>query len=473
MPPLPVIRTAILITSFIAPQLMADDAINIGSRRELLVDEYLIEKMDGVELQLQQPVPQEVVLVTDKPWEGNTCAYYTIFQDGDNYRMYYRGSHWDTEQKKATHPEVVCYAESRDGVHWIKPELGLCEFNGSKANNIIWDGVGSHNFTPFKDTHPNCASEARYKALGRGRSLSKEDRSSKHGLFAFQSPDGIHWKLMSEEPVITEGAFDSQNLAFYDPIAGIYRDYHRWFNQGKRDIMLCTSPDFLNWTDPVGLQYTEEKREHLYTNAIRQYDRAPHLFIGFPTRFLPDQGERVEPVFMTSRDGLQFRRWSQPVIPEDAPADRKGNRSNYMTNGLVRLPGNDREYSVYATEAYYTGPDSRVRRFTYRVDGFLSASAGEGVGRLLTRPLIFDGSKLELNFVAPADGSLRVELQTPEGKPLGGFDLQNCQAMHGDSLQQIVDWKGGHDVSGWAGQPIRLLFELRNADLYSFRFSKD
>src|SRR6056297_1418375 len=78
----------------IPSSLYADDVIDIGNRRELFVDDYLIERMsEGVGLQVQQPEPQDVVLVTGEPWEGNTCAYYTIFQDGDIYRMYYRGSH--------------------------------------------------------------------------------------------------------------------------------------------------------------------------------------------------------------------------------------------------------------------------------------------------------------------------------------------------------------------------------------------
>ena len=115
------------------------EPINIGNQRELWVDDHLIADTDGITLQLHQPQAKEVILVTDQPWEGNTCAYYTIFQDVDRYRMYYRGSHWDEKAKQATHPEVVCYAESKDGIHWQKPELGICEFNGSKANNIIWE----------------------------------------------------------------------------------------------------------------------------------------------------------------------------------------------------------------------------------------------------------------------------------------------------------------------------------------------
>ena len=451
----------------------SDDAILIGQQRELFLDEYLVHKTNGITFQLHQPEPREVILTTDKPWEGNTCAYYTIFQDGDKYRMYYRGSHWDETSKRATHPEVVCYAESDDGIHWRKPELGICTFNGSTANNIIWDGVGTHNFTPFKDTNPQCRPEARYKALGRGRSLKAGDQSSKHGLFAFQSADGLHWKLMLSAPVITEGAFDSQNLAFYDPIEKCYRDYHRWFNQGVRDIMTCTSTDFVNWTKPVGVQYAEPRKEHLYTNAIQRYPRAPHFFIGFPTRYLPEQGQRVEPILMTSRDGLHFNRWADPVIPETAPKDRQGNRSNYMAWGLLQLPENQREYSVYATEAYYTGPDSRVRRFTYRVDGFVSAHAEGATGYLTTKPIIFEGSTLALNSVLAKTGFIAVEIQDIEGNPIPGFSLTDCEPCRGDKIAQQVTWQNAPPLQTLAGRPVKLKFAIHNGDLYSYQFTAE
>ncbi len=438
--------------------------VAVGSRLELFVDQTLLSGLEGsAKLEVQRPQPQEVVLVTGEPWEGNTCAYYTILQDGDTFRMYYRGSHYDELKQAGTHPEVVCYAESRDGIHWVKPELGLCEFGGSTANNIIWNGIGTHNFTPFVDANPNCAPEARLKALGRA------ERGRTHGLYAFQSADGIHWSLMSEQPVITEGVFDSQNLAFWDPVAGLYRDYHRGFRNKIRDIMTCTSTDFLHWTKPVYLEYPEAPVQHLYTNAIRPYDRAPHILIGFPTRYLPQEGQRVEPVFMSSRDGHTFRRFDTEVISQDAPADRKGNRSNYMANGVVSLPGKDGELSVYATEAYYTGPDSRLRRFTYRRDGFVALTAdGEG-GAATTVPVSFTGKELLLNYQTRKGGLLLVELQDAAGKPLPGFTAEDCTPLTGGHLAGPVTWKGG-DVASLAGKPVRLRFLLKGAKLYSWQF---
>ena len=143
--------------------LLAAEPIQLGkygTQRELFVDNHLIDKLTGDAKQhLHRPEPKEVILTTDKPWEGNTCAYYTIFRDGNLFRMYYRGSHWDTKAKKATHREVTCYAESKDGIHWTKPKLGLFEFNGSKENNIVWDGIGTHCFVAFKDGNPKCPPE--------------------------------------------------------------------------------------------------------------------------------------------------------------------------------------------------------------------------------------------------------------------------------------------------------------------------
>lgn len=450
-----------------SPEAAAGQTIDIGARLQPLIDHHLIDQLTGqARLRMHRPQPREVVLVTDQPWEGNTCAYYTIFQDGDRYRMYYRGSHFDTERQKSTHREVTCYAESTDGIHWKKPALGLVSFDGSRKNNIVWDGVGSHCFTPMMDANPDCKPAAKYKAISRGRPLRPK------GLYAFQSPDGLHWELISSEPVITDGDFDSQNLAFWDPVRKVYVAYYRKSRDGVRDIMTCTSHDFLHWTEPVFLEYPGAPKEHLYTNAIRPYPRAPHILLGFPTRFQPAT-QQVEPILMTSRDGRSFHRWSEPLIPISAPKDRDGNRSNYMARGLIRLPGDQTHYTVYATEAYYTGPDSRLRRFTFRVDGFVSVRAPAEGGQLLTKPLRFAGGRLVINSATSATGSVRIELQDLDGRPIDGFQLAACPALHGDDIERTVSWNGNSDVSPLAGKPIRLRVELIDADLYSLRFLPD
>ena len=451
----------------------ADKAFDIGSRLELFVDDYLIDRMSGAALALHKPTPREVAIVHDQPWEGNTCGYHTVFRDDNHFKMYHRGSDHDQQAQNSKH-EVVCYAESEDGIHWTKPDLGLVDFNGSKQNNIVWDGAGSHNFAPFKDTNPNCKADRKYKALAGGAG----------GLHAFKSSDGIRWSLMSDGPVITKGAFDSQNLAFWDTTRNAYVDFHRGANTTGntrvRDIMTCISADFIHWTEPAWIQYPGAPIEHLYTNQITPYYRAPHIFMGFPKRFMPTRhiGEAADKgvsdgVFMTSRDGLRFKRWGEAFIRSGLQKERWINRNNMTSWGILEtasdIPGTPNELSIYSTEGYYGGGSCRLRRFTLRLDGFVSVQAPLSGGEIVTRSLVFDGSALVINFSTSGVGSVQVEVQNSEGKAIEGFALADSE-IYGDEIAHVVIWSGGSDLRSLAGKPIRLRFVLRDADVYSFRF---
>jgi hypothetical protein len=141
------------------------EPVPLGSRVEMFVDDWLIDlnrSPGNVSLQLQAPVKREIVLVTDKPWEGPDSAYFTVFQDGPLVRLYYRGI---VPAGDTSTGQVTCYAESTDGIHFTRPNLGLVEFQGSKENNIIYRGIEAHNFAPFRDANPAAQPEERYKAL--------------------------------------------------------------------------------------------------------------------------------------------------------------------------------------------------------------------------------------------------------------------------------------------------------------------
>lgn len=463
-----------MFVTMLSSQILAvtSDVCDIGSRLELFVDDRLIDKMEGVILKLNNPIPRESVIVFDLPWEGNTSGYVTVFQDSDKYRMYYRGSAYDFQNNKDLH-EVTCYAESHDGIHWEKPILNLFEFKGSKENNIVWIGVGNHDFTPFKDTNPNVEPDARYKALGVGPG----------GLFAFKSPDGIHWQLIQDKPVITEGAFDSQNLAFWYPLKNCYMEFHRGFRGGIRDIMTCTSTDFVNWTKPTWLDYGKAPREHLYTNAITPYFRAPHILMGFPKRFFPNR-KKVEReiwegvsdgVFMTSRDGLNWNRWLEAFVRPGQWQERWRQRNNMTAWGIVvtkpDTPDTPDELSIYVSEGYCTERNG-LRRYTLRMDGFVSLNASYKGGEMLTKPITFEGSKLIINYATSAAGSIKVEITDVEGKAIPNFALENCLEIYGDEVEKIVQWRNDPDLKRLEGIPIRLRFVFKDADLYSIRFAK-
>ena len=460
----------------------SSEPIDLGSRLEPLVDRFLIQSLSGdARLQLHQPQRREVVLVHDVPWEGNLTAHHTLFRDGDRYRMYYGGRHYQPGQK--VRHVLVCYAESRDGIHWTRPNLGQFEYEGSRANNIVWmddpwaDSEQRNPMAVFKDSNPAAAPDARYKSIARG-----DD-----GVYALKSPDGIHWSLLAQEPVIPKGdmGLDSQNLAFWDGLRGRYVCYLRSgrthpTGQRVRDVKTAVSHDFLTWTEPVFLEYPGAPVEHLYTNQIRPYARAPHIYLGFPKRFVPERNQDREfsgvsdGVFMSSRDGVRFHRWGEAVVRPGLQPERWMTRNNMIGWGILTLPssvaGEPDELSIYVTESYYSGPASRLRRYTYRLDGFVSLRAPLAGGGMTTRPIRFRGSRLVLNCSTSAAGSIRVEIQDEAGRPIPGYSLQDSREIFGDSVEQAVSWKRTSDLSSLSGRTVRLRFLLKDADLYALQF---
>ena len=164
------------------------------------MDDFLIERMSGVELKLHRPRSAGKVLTYDAPWEGNTSFYTNIIKDGDRLRMYFRGSNNSAyvdkgllkpgEKQVEDHPFTIAYAESRDGIVWERPSLGLWEFQGSKDNSIVWMDNPDQSVTDcmyvFKDGNPAAPDSQRYKALG----------GSSYPLVALVSPDGFRWTEM-------------------------------------------------------------------------------------------------------------------------------------------------------------------------------------------------------------------------------------------------------------------------------------
>ena len=469
--------------------------IDVGARLELMIDDYLIDSMTGgAALRLHHPTPREVVLTHDAPWEGSGCGYHTVFKDGDVYRMYYKAWHLDPQEGKVDipHDTFGAYAESKDGVRWEKPNLGLFEFEGLKDNNIIWMGKGGHDFTPFKDPNPACRPGEEYKAVAYGPDPT--------GAYAFKSSDGIRWDFLQEGPIVTDGAFDTQNLAFWDSVREEYRIYIRGFHDGIRDIRTSTSKDFLTWSTPVMLVFPDKEDVPLYTNQVLPYYRAPHLFIGFPTRYvergwspsmeaLPDLEHRrlrssgsdrygmaiTDALLMTSRDGVSFHRWDEAFLrPGLRTKDNWAYGDNYIAWQLVETASvtenAPNELSLYATESYWTDNSSLLRRFTIRIDGFVSVNAPMTGGEFVTKPLTFEGSRLTLNFSTSAAGSIGIEIQDADGVPIEGFTLADAPEVFGDALDRAVPWKEGRSLATLAGRPIRLRFVMKDADLYSFQF---
>ena len=507
-----------------------DQVLDIGSRRELFVDHYLIDTLHGATLELQEPRSAGVAVEYDRPWESSIAFYTTVLKDGGVYRMYYRAANlaFNPTSHPDDHllPSANCYAESADGISWTKPELGLVELRGSKRNNAILPGRPVYPFSPFVDLKPGVPYEERYK------SLARHVGGSQRHLMGYGSADGVHWRLLSDEPILPqtlENNFDSQNVAFWSDAEGSYVAYMRHMVGGRRSTSRATSDDFLDWSEQTLMSYsdtgTTTPSQHLYTNQTQPYFRAPHIYVAMPGRIhfgrrllSADQARffesEVEPiaggagdvsdgVLLTSRAGsTRYDFTFKESFVRPGPGD--GNwisRCNYPALGVVQT--GPAEMSMYV-QRQYGQTTAHLERMTLRLDGFASLNAPYAGGEMVTKPLTFEGRYLELNYATSAAGSIRVEVQDPSGRPITGYTLEECPYIFGDELSRYVGWdsqavrdplpetgapieamkrdseiafKGGpvlreapSDLGQVAGTPVRLRFVMKDADLFSLLF---
>ena len=455
-------------------------AVNIGSNRELLVDQYLIGSLDGTTQKLWPPRDEGPVLLLDRPWEGEYSAYITIVHVGDKYQLYYRGEH--RSQNRSDEVGRTCYAESEDGIHWTRPDIGAFRWEGNQETNVLFEDASAlgHNFAPFYDTNPNCPPEQRYKALAGIDST---------GLVAFVSPDGIHWKKLQEEPVAKHKnyALDSQNIAFWSESEGKYLCYLRGWDS-YRTVIRIESEDFIHWGPDGGIwmTYGDTPREQIYVNQTAPYFRAPQLYIATAARFM--EGKRVvtpeeaaacavtpnqvdacsDPVLMTTRGGnLYDRTFMEGLIrPGLDPGDWTA-RTNYPVCGIVQT-GPD-EMSMYV-ERFYAQPRARIHRYSWKLDRIASINAPYAGGEFRTKPLVFSGEDLFINANTSAPGTIQVEILDKNAQPIPGYELDNSPVLTGNWIEKKVRWAENKSAASLAGQEVILRFVMKDADLYALRF---
>ena len=460
--------------------------LDIGGRRELFVDEYLIDELNGTQLKLHNPCSGGVALRFTEPWAYPTAQYCTVIKDGSVYRMYYRKSFQGGFSDDAP-TQVTCYAESDDGKEWTMPSLGLAEINGSKENNVVYAGLGatSHNFSPFLDSRPGVPESHRFKALA-----GTQDSG---GLFGFVSPDGFHWQQLGDKPVLPtvagQSRYDSQNVAFWSEHEKKYLCYFRIWKNNRRSIARAESDDFVGWSVGTGMRFRPNPTDHLYINQTHPYFRAPHIYVALAARFMQDrkvlsdeEGEALkvgsykgvgywqdcsEAVLLTSRGGDTYNR----TFPESLirpGLDRRNwvSRCNYPALGVV--PTGPEEMSLYILR-HNEQPSSLLQRFVLRLDGFVSVNARYAGGTMLTKPIRFTGEQLVINYSTGAGGHIRTEARDETGTPIPGWTRLEATQLIGDEIERVVTW-GRKSVEGLAGRSVRLRFEMKDADLYSIQF---
>lgn len=480
------LKIILIVIAFCAIQFQAKSidslsTIHLNSDRELFIDYFLIDQLIGTQLMMHHPVDEGPVLQFDKPWEGPFCGYSTVIKDGDNYKYYYRGL--PKAGKDGSTNETTCYAESKDGIAWTKPNLGIYKIMDTRNNNVILadDAPFSHNFSPFLDVNPNAEKEEKYKALA---------GTQKTGLFGYKSADGIHWEKISDAPIFTKGIFDSQNVAFWSAHENRYVCYFRtWTGEGYsgiRTVSRTTSLDFIHWTNPVAMEFGDTAPEHLYINQTHAYFRAPQIYVAIAARFMPNRQVLTEEealtlnvnpkyfkdcsdvVLLTSRGGNNYdRTFMESFIRPGIGLQNWVSRSNYPALNTVQTGST--EMSIYVNQDY-AQPTAHLQRYSLRLDGFGSIRAGYNGGEMVTKPFTFIGNELSINFSTSAAGEIKVEIQDETGEVIPGFSAEDCQVIIGNEIDKTVSWGKDKDLGELAGKEIRLRFLMKDANLYALKF---
>lgn len=485
---------AVIILSFFCNPYLSfgQDAPVIQNQRELFIDNYLIEKLDNIDARLGTPVSGGVALKFDKPWEGKFSAYVSVINDGFRYRMYYRGL---VGHENKGDRQVTCYAESIDGIHWIKPNLRLFEVDGTFDNNVILldnPQMSTHNFTVMYDDREKIPDQEKFKAVG-GHSNQGNPLS---GLFRYVSADGIHWNRFEKDTtsLFHDFALDSQNVLTWIPSENYYAVYMRGWTGGTpgelypkggvRSIVRSISKDFINWTQPELMKFGDTEPEHLYTNATHPYFRAPHILISMPFRFSPSvkvlsdeemKENGTDPtqwkgvadgVFMSSRGGNVYdRKFLESFVRPGLEQKNWSARSNIPALGVISTGAN--EMSFFVTRAYGT-KDVYLERMKLRKDGFASLHAGYAEGSAVTKPIILKGSELLLNYSTSSIGYVKVVLLDEAGKELLGFSEADAEKIVGDKIDEEVTWNSGKTINDLGNKKVRIKFIAKDANIYSF-----
>lgn len=503
---------------------MNKKVLKINNELQVVWDNFIIDTAKSTASEIvHRPEPIETAFVFDAPWEVRGSSYHHIVLCHDGiYRLYYIAY---PQVDTTTEISYVCAIESKDGVHWYRPEYNLYEFEGSKKNNIVFrdqreGALLTDNFMVFLDPNPKCKKEERYKAVGLAACINYD--WSVCDLWCYVSEDGLNWKyshtLMSK-PDEMSWCFDSDNHVVWDGKQYVlfFRGRHRYKdyvqkedsvadNQLRaieqdiynyRDIRVAYSKDFRNWEIYGELEYVDGEDYQIYANQIMRYPRNEKLWIGFPTRNVERRSMKgsfehlggssgvinrqrnysvairsatvmTDCLFMTSRDTKKWER-SKDAFYTAGP-ETAGNwcyGDGYIVPFFLETPGRfnriDNEYTCYFCENSRAIKPKELFRYALRIDGFKSLHANYYGAKVVTKPLIFNGSKMILNFETSVLGNIYVIITDKDGNSIRSLEV------FGNSVNREVVFE--QDISGFSGKEVVITFEMQEADIYSFLFT--
>jgi len=449
----------------------------VGDQKQLFIDDLFLNQPQQVRLRMHPAIKTgERTLEPSQPWENASLNWFSVIRDEGKFRMWYEC--YDVEGWPTTNDTSFCYAESRDGIRWVKPCLGLFRYHGSSSNNILFREIGPpgtysrvHGAGIFLDPTP--PAEARYKCVSQGMFSQSSPPYRVAGMI---SPDGLRWTRLPA--VLCDLFADSQYSAFWDTACEAYVLYGRVAGRG-RAIGRAQSREFSHF-EPLQLVLENEAARDLYNPAAVKYSGAANTYLMFPSIY-DHKTDTLDIHLAVSRDGIH---WSFPDRPTPFVALGKAGQfdsgSLYMGQGLVQVgdelwhyfSGSPLKHQEAELEFLAKPANQRIySRATIRIDGYVSVEAGEDEGSFVTPPLRFKGNALALNVAIQAGGSVRVGLRDEAGRPIPGLTPADCVPITGDQVRHVLVWKAKTHLPSLAAQPVCLSFQMTKANLFAFQFT--
>ena len=457
---------------------LADWPVKIDGSRQLLVDDYLVASIQNVKrtVHYAEKHPDNPIFSGDKPWEGAGPVFQIVHRDESTgrFRMWYAGCGGFEMPSGVRVRFPALYAESADGITWQKPELGLHEYEGSKANNIV---IPAGNLFGLIIDPEDPDAQRRYKGIV----WHEPKYVPREGYFLYTSPDGINWTRRREEPLavslhgytMPQSGIGDTTIFRWDPKLRKYVGDVKFVLPGK---MRCRgtmeSDDLIHWTRPRMTIYPDsldDSDSQIYGNLSFCYES---MWLGF-LRVMhtgKSAGYKQTTVELTaSRDGRHWTRVGkrEEVIPLGSEEEWD---SDYHDPAPEPVSVGDELWIYYRNGKLRRNETRRydIGLAKLRTDGFVSLDAGEQPGVVTTRPLSFEGKRLFINAEVEEGGSIKVGLLSYKGDPVENHAGGDCVPITAGAVKIPATWKQATEYQLPTGQHVRLRFELTKAKLYAF-----
>jgi len=456
-------------------------------------DDHWIPLRNQLELYMERPSLYENNPVLglgkeDEPDHFFAALYGTVFHLNGKFRMWY-GAVDNFEDFEPPRKNMrLAYAESDDGIHWLKPQLGLREYRGNKANNLLALEREAYN-SPLVLYEPDEPDPSRrFKMTFVGYNHSNLPRSPL--LCVAFSPDGFRWKEHPGNPVIRNTWCET---------SGIYRWNGNYYVNGqtswppsnpKRTMMSFVSPDMWNWQQAGIISFYRHNLIHrtgfnvgpqVHLGASVWHRR--NVLLGFYGQWEGPANDQKPEVRMNlgliiSNDGLLFR---EPV-PGFSFIKWAEEKSDWKTIRL--LQGNafvnhgDQTLIWYGAASDPTGKNIAVE---HRAMVGLATLPRDRFGSLRPRganaqwisnslPPMPSGVQLAVN----ADGlspqaQLRVEVLDNDFRPVPGYSGDKAARVNRSGLREWITWPAKKKQFS-ATKPWRLRLQFEGDQAKEIRF---